>query len=275
MVRSVFPSRSMPRLARTTDTAACIARNLPETSSSPVSIQPAERLASEPAALPHHTFERQRAVDVHPPPIHIASQSRCVGTSASSEYNCTGNPFFGNQGTYRSKPAQPLLSASLPPPTMSDAPRPLRSDPGETASPVDSTPDPLPQSHLQLNQRSEEKAPSDDAVKAILQKRPHHPPPNESSQKYVVVIDPGHGGKDPGATSNDGRLKEKEVTLRIANLIKVRLEKKFPGMTVALTRTEDAFLPVQERTAFANALNADSICLDSLQCRGGRILARD
>lgn len=83
------------------------------------------------------------------------------------------------------------------------------------------------------------------------------PPCVVSGEKYVVVIDPGHGGKDPGAVSNDGQLREKEVTLKIADRVKERLEKNYPGITVALTRKEDTFLPLQERTACANSLNAD------------------
>lgn len=74
---------------------------------------------------------------------------------------------------------------------------------------------------------------------------------------FVVVIDPGHGGKDPGAVSRDGVLKEKDLTLKISKRIKRFLEKKVAGITVALTRTDDRFLSLTERTAFANSLNAD------------------
>jgi N-acetylmuramoyl-L-alanine amidase len=73
----------------------------------------------------------------------------------------------------------------------------------------------------------------------------------------VIVIDPGHGGKDPGAVSHDGLLKEKEVTLRIATTVRKLLEARIRNSTVALTRDSDIFLAVQERTAFANSLNAD------------------
>jgi N-acetylmuramoyl-L-alanine amidase len=81
-----------------------------------------------------------------------------------------------------------------------------------------------------------------------------------------VVIDPGHGGKDPGAVSNDGQLKEKEVTLKVAQRIKAHLETKYPGITVALTRNEDTLLTLQERTACANSLNADLFV--SIHCNG-------
>lgn len=74
---------------------------------------------------------------------------------------------------------------------------------------------------------------------------------------FVIVIDPGHGGKDPGAVSKDGVLKEKDLTLKISNRIKRYLEKRLRGITVALTRTDDRFLSLTERTTFANSLNAD------------------
>jgi N-acetylmuramoyl-L-alanine amidase len=102
-----------------------------------------------------------------------------------------------------------------------------------------------------------EKTPSDDAVKAPPQSPSTSLPARDAAEKYVVVIDPGHGGKDPGAASNDGQLKEKEVTLCVALRVKERIEQKVPGVTVALTRTDDSFLPLQERTAIANSLNAD------------------
>jgi N-acetylmuramoyl-L-alanine amidase len=69
-----------------------------------------------------------------------------------------------------------------------------------------------------------------------------------------IVIDPGHGGRDPGALSSDGS--EASVTLDIA----LRLEKllaKEPGVEVVLTRRGDDYVGLQERTAIANKANAD------------------
>jgi N-acetylmuramoyl-L-alanine amidase len=69
-----------------------------------------------------------------------------------------------------------------------------------------------------------------------------------------VVIDPGHGGRDPGARS--GNLSEAEIVLDIA----LRLEKlllKEPGFEVVLTRRTDVFIPLEERTAIANREAAD------------------
>lgn len=69
-----------------------------------------------------------------------------------------------------------------------------------------------------------------------------------------IVIDPGHGGHDPGAMAN--RAREAEVVLDIA----LRLEKlllKHQGIDVVLTRRTDVFVPLEERTAIANREDAD------------------
>jgi N-acetylmuramoyl-L-alanine amidase len=69
-----------------------------------------------------------------------------------------------------------------------------------------------------------------------------------------IVIDPGHGGHDPGAQAEG--INEADLVLDIA----LRLEKllrKVPGVAVVLTRRENEFVPLQERTAIANRENAD------------------
>ena len=70
-----------------------------------------------------------------------------------------------------------------------------------------------------------------------------------------VVIDAGHGGKDPGAIGPTG-LMEKDVVLKIAKRVASRLEKDL-GCQVILTRKGDRFLPLTQRTAIANARKAD------------------
>jgi len=72
--------------------------------------------------------------------------------------------------------------------------------------------------------------------------------------RKVIVLDPGHGGQDPGAVGPGGTL-EKHVTLAIAK--KVRSLLVSAGFTVYLTREDDTFMPLVERTAFANAKRAD------------------
>jgi N-acetylmuramoyl-L-alanine amidase len=69
-----------------------------------------------------------------------------------------------------------------------------------------------------------------------------------------IVIDPGHGGKDPGAMAFG--IKEKDVVLKIAKDLAPVLEKEL-GCEVLLTRDSDVFISLEERTAIANTQNAD------------------
>jgi len=70
-----------------------------------------------------------------------------------------------------------------------------------------------------------------------------------------IVLDPGHGGKDPGASSVRG-LEEKDVVLSIAKKLAKKLRKEM-GCKVILTRNDDSFLHLEDRTAIANAEGAD------------------
>ncbi|HVH28689.1 MAG TPA: N-acetylmuramoyl-L-alanine amidase [Vicinamibacterales bacterium] len=69
-----------------------------------------------------------------------------------------------------------------------------------------------------------------------------------------IVIDPGHGGHDPGAKGKS--LDESELVLDIALRVEKLLE-KMPGVEVILTRRSDDYVPLQERTAIANREGAD------------------
>ncbi|MDR3603015.1 MAG: N-acetylmuramoyl-L-alanine amidase, partial [Syntrophaceae bacterium] len=82
----------------------------------------------------------------------------------------------------------------------------------------------------------------------------------------VIVIDPGHGGKDPGAVSSDGKVTEKEIVLEIAKLLKKRLEETYPNTKVFLTRNDDSFLSLKERAKIANSLDAEVFI--SVHCNG-------
>lgn len=72
----------------------------------------------------------------------------------------------------------------------------------------------------------------------------------------LVVIDAGHGGHDPGALSNDGSLREKDLTLQVARAIRDSLLAS-GRVRVALTRDDDRFLVLQERYGLARRLKAD------------------
>ncbi|MBO4711707.1 N-acetylmuramoyl-L-alanine amidase [bacterium] len=75
-----------------------------------------------------------------------------------------------------------------------------------------------------------------------------------AKDKKLIVIDPGHGGKDPGAIS--GRIQEKDVVLKLAKKIE-KLSKNYKNIEVKLTRNTDVFLPLEERAVIANKMNGD------------------
>lgn len=70
-----------------------------------------------------------------------------------------------------------------------------------------------------------------------------------------IVIDPGHGGRDKGAIGGNGTY-EKDITLAIAKKLKQAIEKN-TRCQVLLTRTDDRFISLEERTAIANGEKAD------------------
>ncbi|WP_144095116.1 N-acetylmuramoyl-L-alanine amidase family protein [Croceicoccus sediminis] len=72
----------------------------------------------------------------------------------------------------------------------------------------------------------------------------------------LVVLDPGHGGFDPGASSTGGA-REKDIALALATAVRdVLLD--LGGVRVAMTREDDRFLPLEERPRIAEALGADA-----------------
>lgn len=70
-----------------------------------------------------------------------------------------------------------------------------------------------------------------------------------------IVLDPGHGGKDPGAVGPDG-IAEKDIVLSIAKKLALKLRNEM-GVEVVLTRRDDRFVALEDRTAMANAEDAD------------------
>lgn len=76
-----------------------------------------------------------------------------------------------------------------------------------------------------------------------------------TQKKFVIVIDPGHGGSDAGAIGPTG-LEEKTVTLAVSKLLASKLEKA-PTTKVYLTRTKDKNLTLEERNAFAVSKKTD------------------
>lgn len=70
-----------------------------------------------------------------------------------------------------------------------------------------------------------------------------------------IVIDPGHGGKDPGCFIN-GKIREKDIVLNLAKALAKSIQTRL-GCEAVLTRTRDVFLSLEQRTAFANVKKAD------------------
>ena len=83
----------------------------------------------------------------------------------------------------------------------------------------------------------------------------HQPGQSRPPPQYKIMLDPGHGGRDPGAVGIGG-LKEKTVVLAISKRLGKKLESHLP-VKVFYTRQKDVFIPLEERTAQANAMKAD------------------
>ena len=72
----------------------------------------------------------------------------------------------------------------------------------------------------------------------------------QAQRLFSVVIDAGHGGKDPGTVGNGG--KEKEITLAVAKLVGKKIKASHPEVRVLFTRETDVFVGLQARADFAN-----------------------
>ena len=76
------------------------------------------------------------------------------------------------------------------------------------------------------------------------------------NRPIIVMIDPGHGGKDPGASNKSKGLVEKNLVLEVAHKLKEELEKN-PEIVVVMTRDDDYFLPLYDRVLWTQYLQAD------------------
>lgn len=85
------------------------------------------------------------------------------------------------------------------------------------------------------------------------QKTIHVAPPNR--RFFKIVLDPGHGGKDPGTAPYKHIIIEKDLNLQIALLAYYMLKER--GYQVFMTRQSDVFIPLEERTDFANRIRPD------------------
>ncbi len=110
-------------------------------------------------------------------------------------------------------------------------------------------PDPL---MTLLRNKAEEASPKAE-LRLDLKGQPTDKP--EIARLVTVVLDPGHGGEDPGATGQGGH-REKDVTLSIARRLKARIDAE-PNMRAVLTRDADYFIPLVQRVQKARRVEAD------------------
>ena len=73
----------------------------------------------------------------------------------------------------------------------------------------------------------------------------------------TVVIDAGHGGKDAGCVSRDGKTYEKTITLDIARRLSKKIQSAYQDVDVILTRSDDRFVELENRAVIANKANAN------------------
>lgn len=78
---------------------------------------------------------------------------------------------------------------------------------------------------------------------------------NENKKPFTVVIDPGHGGVDPGALGR--RAKEKVINMNVSKALAEMIKKEFPEVKVIFTRTTDVKIPLIRRATIANDAKAD------------------
>lgn len=77
----------------------------------------------------------------------------------------------------------------------------------------------------------------------------------KSDKAFTVVLDPGHGGVDPGAIGK--KSKEKDINLKVSELLAAMIKKEYPEVKVIFTRTKDVKIPLAKRADIANKANAD------------------
>ena len=82
----------------------------------------------------------------------------------------------------------------------------------------------------------------------------------ENFKVGAILIDPGHGGKDPGAlmthkiNGKNVTIKEKDVNLTVAKMLAARLKTAYPQKKIIMTRDKDVFISLQQRTEVANSV---------------------
>ena len=83
---------------------------------------------------------------------------------------------------------------------------------------------------------------------------------------HTVVIDPGHGGKDPGTMSADKKTTEKTLALKISRMFAARIREAYPEVKVVMTRDKDVLIPLNTRAKIAS--DADAQLFISIHING-------
>jgi len=91
---------------------------------------------------------------------------------------------------------------------------------------------------------------------------------NQKEGVSVVVIDPGHGGRDLGASF--GNAVEKYIVLDIALKLGTTIKENYPNVKVVYTRTSDVFIPLYKRAEIANKNEADLFISIHINAVGAR-----
>lgn len=212
----------------------------------------------------------------------VATSSRSSGTSASSSAASSGSSDMPRPAPVAPLPSgeglkvremnpdeggspsvmQPSAPAA-PPAQAAPAPQSDAGPPAAVAKPApkaeaDVKPEAPPKAKPEVTPEAKAKVQAEAADKPEAKA-----PPKSGGRKDIaeqlgltidtIVIDPGHGGKDPGAMANG--LREKDLTLAIAKRVGKMLQAK--GFKVYFTRSTDVFIPLEERTSFANDKKAD------------------
>jgi N-acetylmuramoyl-L-alanine amidase len=116
-------------------------------------------------------------------------------------------------------------------------------------------PERLPAALTEANPPSPSQTVRPDLDTARTESQERAKPSSSMERLFVIAIDPGHGGEDPGAIGPTG-LREKDVVLSLAKQLAERLNAR-PGLRAVLTRDGDYFVPLHERVAKARQIRAD------------------
>jgi N-acetylmuramoyl-L-alanine amidase len=175
-----------------------------------------------------------------PPPVaHIPPTSRGERSPSTLGTPLAPGPSAPLASRHEPPPATPAkASAAADPPAAVEAPSPaiVRAEPEPTPAPAA---EPAPESPPPVQPPVRVEMPPRPAPRAEFAL------PRAAGTPPVVVLDAGHGGRDPGAEGIGG-VREKDVVLEVAHVLARKLLARLP-VRVLMTRTDDSFLPLERR----------------------------